>query len=145
MCLILFPGSIMSSGLHCLKDVIPPSEACLYGHINWSLAQAEQQSSMGLSQPFASKRGGKAQPQTGFHFMVLRRPVPGSNGASLAKGPHLDSGNEAHPNLLVAVSPPVLLIPGGKRAVGVDSQCVAVLSLLLIFICSFSGWYAFKL
>ena len=26
--------------LHSLKEVIPPSEACLYGHINWSLAQA---------------------------------------------------------------------------------------------------------
>ena len=23
--------------LHSLKEVIPPSEACLYGHINWSL------------------------------------------------------------------------------------------------------------
>ena len=46
--------------LHSLKDVIPPSEACLYGHINWSLAQAHQQSSMGLSQSFPSKRGVKA-------------------------------------------------------------------------------------
>ena len=26
--------------LHSLKEVIPPSEACLYGFINWSLAQA---------------------------------------------------------------------------------------------------------
>ena len=25
--------------LHSLKEVIPPSEACLYGHINWSQAQ----------------------------------------------------------------------------------------------------------
>ena len=24
--------------LHSLREVIPPSEACLYGHINWSLA-----------------------------------------------------------------------------------------------------------
>ena len=32
--------------LHSLKEVIPPSEACLYGHINWSLAQAH---SVGLS------------------------------------------------------------------------------------------------
>ena len=23
--------------LHGLQDVVPPSEACLYGHINWSL------------------------------------------------------------------------------------------------------------
>ena len=32
--------------LHSLKEMVPPSEACLYGHINWSLAQAH---SMGLS------------------------------------------------------------------------------------------------
>ena len=38
--------------LHSLRDVIPPSEACQYGHINWSLAQAQQQSSIGLSQSF---------------------------------------------------------------------------------------------
>ena len=39
--------------LHGLKDVVPPSEACLYGHINWPLAQAQQQSSIGLSQSFS--------------------------------------------------------------------------------------------
>ena len=33
--------------------MIPPSEACLYGHINWSLAQAH---SVGLSQSFPPKR-----------------------------------------------------------------------------------------
>ena len=48
--------------LHSLREVIPPSEACLYGHINWSLAQAQQQSSMGLSQSFPPKRSGKAGP-----------------------------------------------------------------------------------
>ena len=37
--------------LHSLKEVIPPSEACLYGCINWSLAQAH---SVGLSQVFSS-------------------------------------------------------------------------------------------
>ena len=53
---------------------------------------------MGLSQFFPSKRGGKARPQTGFHFLVQKRSVPGSSSASLAKRPHLESGNEAHPN-----------------------------------------------
>ena len=43
-----------------LKDVVPPSKACLFGHINWSLAQAQPQSCIGLSQSFPSKRGGKA-------------------------------------------------------------------------------------
>ena len=83
--------------LHSLKEVIPPSEACLYGHINWSLAQAH---SVGLSQSFPPKRGGKARPWTGFQFTVQKRPmsgsVPGTSGASLPKRPHLESGNEAH-------------------------------------------------
>ena len=85
--------------LHSLKEVIPPSEACLYGHINWSLAQAH---SVGLSQSFPPKRVGKARPQAGFQFTVHKRhmsgSVPGTSGASLPKLPHLESGNEAHPH-----------------------------------------------
>ena len=79
--------------------MFPPSEACLYGRINWSLAQAH---SVGLSQSFPPKRGGKARPQTGFQFLVQKRAmsgsVPGPNGASWAKRPHLDSGNETCPS-----------------------------------------------
>ena len=67
-----------------------------YGHINWSLAQAH---SVGLSQSFPPKRGGKARPQTGFQFTVQKRPMSGSvlgtSGASLPKRPQLESGNEA--------------------------------------------------
>ena len=84
--------------LHSLRDVIPPSEASLYGHINCSLAQAQQQSSMGLSQSFPSKKGGQIRPQTGVHFMVQKRPVPGSIGPSLAMRPYLESGNQDHPS-----------------------------------------------
>ena len=83
--------------LHSLKEVIPPSEACPYGHINWSLAQAH---SVGLSQSFPPKRGGKSRPWMGFQFTVQKRPmswfVPDTSGASLPKRPHLESGNEAH-------------------------------------------------
>ena len=79
--------------------MIPPSEAYLYGHINWSLAQAH---SVGLSQSFPPKRGGKARLQTGFQFTVQKRPmsesVLGTSGASLPKRPHLESGTEAHPS-----------------------------------------------
>ena len=77
--------------------MIPPSEACLYGCINWSLAQVH---SVGVSQSFPPKRGGKARPWTGFHFTVQKRPLSGSvlgtSGTSLPKRPHLESGNEAH-------------------------------------------------
>ena len=82
--------------LHSLKEVIPPSEACLYGHINWSLLQAH---SVVLSQSFPPKRGGKARPWTEFQFTVQKRPMSGSvlgtSGAPLPKQPYLDSGNEA--------------------------------------------------
>ena len=75
---------------HSLKEVVPPSEASLYGCINWSLAQAH---SVGLSQSFPPKRGGKARPWTGFQFAVQKRPVSGSvlgtSGAPLPKWPHL--------------------------------------------------------
>ena len=70
--------------------------------MNLSLVQAQQQSPMALSQSFPSKRGGKARPPTGFHLMVQKRPVPvsvpGSSGPPLAKRPHLETGNEAHPS-----------------------------------------------
>ena len=77
--------------LHSLKEVLPPSEACLYGCINWSLAEAH---SVGLSQSFPPKRGGKARPWTGFQFTVQKRSMSGSvsgtSGASLPKRPHLE-------------------------------------------------------
>ena len=55
-------------------------------------------SSMGLSQSFLPQRDGKAMPWTRFHFTVQKRPVPGSNGAFLAKRPYLESRNEACPS-----------------------------------------------
>ena len=55
--------------LHSLKEEIPPSEACLYGHINWSLAQAH---SVSLSQSFPPKRGGKARPGLGSNSQYIR-------------------------------------------------------------------------
>ena len=98
MCLILLSGSVMRSGLHSLKDMVPPSEACLYGHINWSLAQAWRQSSMGLSQSFPSKRGCKVRPWPAFHFPMQKSLGPGNSGASLAKKPHLGTGTKTHPS-----------------------------------------------
>ena len=53
--------------LYNLKDSVPPSEACLYGNISWSLAQGQQQSSPGLSQSSTCMRGGKTKPRASFH------------------------------------------------------------------------------
>ena len=82
--------------LHSLKAMIPPSEACLYGHIHWSLVQAHQKSSMGLSQSFPPMRGGEAIPKTGLHFNIQMRPMQESSDASLVKRPHLENMTEAH-------------------------------------------------
>ena len=79
-----------------LKDIIHPNEAWLYDHINWSLAQAQQHSSVGLSQSFPPMIAGKARPKTGFHFNVQKRPVPESSDASLAKRPCLESKTGAY-------------------------------------------------
>ena len=66
------------------------------------LSHRLRKSSMGLSQSFPSKRGGKARPWIGFHFTVQKRSVPwsvpGSSVQPLAKRPHLETGNEAHPS-----------------------------------------------
>ena len=72
------------SFLHGLKDVVPPSEACLYGHINWSLAPSTGSATVlyRLVSVFFPKRGGKVRPQTRFHFTVQKRCVPESIGAS---------------------------------------------------------------
>ena len=139
--------------LHSLKEVIAPSEVCLYGHINWSLAQAH---SVGLSQFFPPKRGGKARPQTGFQFTVQKRPmsgsVPGTSGASLPKKPYLESGNEAHPHGKKAAGGTVSTCSTESRRKvghgGWHSCCATALHLfilLIIYICNVSGWYAFQI
>ena len=55
------PGSVMKSGLHkflyIFKDIVPPSDTCLYVHRSWSLAQAQQQSLLGISMSSTSVRG----------------------------------------------------------------------------------------
>ena len=114
--------------LHSLRDVIPASEACLHGHINWSLAQAHHQSSVALSQSFPPKRGGKTRPQTGFHFTVQKRPMSGSvcgpSGASLAKRPHMECGNEAYPSGKKSAGGSVSTSSAGtRRKGGCGGQC----------------------
>ena len=119
--------------LHSLRKVIPPSEVCLYGHINWYLAQAH---SVGLSQSFPPQRGGKARPQTGFQFTVQKRHmsgfVPGTSGVSLPKRPHLESGNEAH-------------LSSKKSAGGLMCQSPQFPQPPHHLHLQHSGWYAFQI
>ena len=82
--------------LHNIKDSIPPSEACLYGQINWLLAQADQQSTLGLSKCSALMRVVSTKPKSSFQFNVQKQPMPDSRGASLAKKPHLDTNPDSH-------------------------------------------------
>ena len=68
---------------HSIKDFIPPTEACLYGCINWYLAQAHHKSSIGLSQYSISMRG----PRTMTSVLCSETTCA---GASLPKKSHLD-------------------------------------------------------
>ena len=58
-----------------IKDSIPSSEACQYCCINWSLAQAHQQYSLGLPECSTSMRHSRAKPKAGFRFNVQKQPV----------------------------------------------------------------------
>ena len=79
-----------------LRIPIPLSEACLYNHINWSLAQAHQQSSLGFSQSSTSKRGARAKLKAVFPFNVQKQSVPEPSDASLVKKHHLDTKPDGH-------------------------------------------------
>ena len=81
--------------LYKLKDTVPCSEPCLYGYIDWSLAQAYQESSLGLFQ--SSTKG---------WFNVEKLSVQGSGGASLAKKLCLDTRTK--------------ICQGGRKSAGDD-------------------------
>ena len=70
---ILLPGSVVKSGLHSFPFFttlwILFLLACLYGHINWSVAQTHQQSSLELSQSSTSMRGVRAKPKAWSYLM----------------------------------------------------------------------------
>ena len=88
--------------LHSLKDVVSPSEACMHGGINWSLAQAQQHSSMGLSQSFLSRRGGKTDQGLSSISMSKRDLCKSLVVPLLPRG--MESRIETH--------------PGGKKSLG---------------------------
>ena len=97
---------------------------------------------------FLLRGGGKSRPKTGFHFTVQKRPVPGSSGASLAKRPHLESGNEAHQSGKKSVGGSVSTSSANtkrKGAMGLALLMCCSPQPPIIFICSFSGWYTFQM
>ena len=85
--------ALQFSFLHSLREVIYPSESCLYGHINWSLTQTH---SVGLSQSFPPKRGGQGQTTDWVPKGPVSGSVPGIVGHLCLRGLTLESGNEAH-------------------------------------------------
>ena len=126
---------------HGLKDIVPPSEVCLYGHINWSLAQAQQQSSIGLLCLFSLREVAKPGHRLGSISckrglcQVLVVPLWLRVGLRII---------QVATSLLVLVSLPVLLMLGRRGAVGIStpdvSQTTACSSSSSL---SFSGWYVF--
>ena len=81
--------------LYNFKDSVPPSEVCLYGHINWPQVLTQQQSSYGLSESSTFMRGGRTRPGAGFQFNVQKQHVAQSSGGSVAKKPHSDTRTES--------------------------------------------------
>ena len=138
MCLILFPGSVVRSGLHSsdclhrLRKVIPPSEACLV----WPYKLVSE------------ARLSNSPPQACLSLFSLREVAKPGHGLgsislcrgdlyqglcqvlvvqSLAKRPHLRQGMrliQVASSLVVAVSPPVLLMLGGKGSVEIGTPDV---------------------
>ena len=154
MFLILLPGSnceVWASQfpfLHNLKDVIPPSEACLYGHINWSLAQTQQQSSIGLSQAFPLEMGGKTSHVLGS-ASVCKRDLCGSPVVplwlrGLTRRVALRLIQVAR-SVLVVLSLPALLMLGRRGPWGSALlMCHSPQPLIILVFC-FTAWYAFLL
>ena len=60
---------------HNVYDAVPPSEACLYSHINWTLAEANHQSSLGLFQSLAFMRCARAMPDARLMFNIQKQLV----------------------------------------------------------------------
>ena len=110
MCLILFPGSIVRSGLHSslfftvsrmwfllVRLACMAVSTGLWHRLNNSPSRV-------CLSLFHLREVAKPMPWPRFHFTLQKRPVPGSSGASLAKRPHLESGTGT--------------CPGGKKSAG---------------------------
>ena len=79
------------------KDSVSPSEACLYDHTNWSLLQAQQQSSLGFPQCATSVRGDRTKPRACFFCLTYKCGLWHSLcRGSVAKKPHSDHRMECH-------------------------------------------------
>ena len=123
MCLILFPDSAMRSGLHSslffrvsgmsFLLVRPACMAVLTG-LWHRLSSSLLWVCLSL---FLLRMVARPGHGLGSHFMMQKRPVPGSSGASLAKRPHLERGNEAHPSGKKSA--------GGLLLLCVSSSCIS--------------------
>ena len=97
--LILLPDSIVKSKasqysfLYNFQDSVPPTEAFLYGCINWSLAQAQQQSSLGLSVCYFSARW-QEQREGWFSVQCTKAACGRVWWGSVEKKPHSDPRTE---------------------------------------------------
>ena len=80
----------MKSGFYSLHFLTnPPSEACLYDHIKWTLGQIQRQALSDLSQYLDFMHDGKAK--TGFHFKVKNRSASETGSTPLVKKIHFDT------------------------------------------------------
>ena len=84
-----------SSPFFTILRTVSPCEAFPYGQINWSLAQVQQQSALGLSQSATSLQGDKTRFWPSFWFNVQKQHVAESSGGSVAKKFCSEPGKES--------------------------------------------------
>ena len=82
--------------LYNIEDSISPTEACLYGYINWSLGKVDQQLSLLLSQSSTSMMGVRTKKKAGFLFNVQKQPMQDSGYAFLVKKLQFDTKHDGH-------------------------------------------------
>ena len=95
------------------KDIVHPSEGCLYVHINWFLAQ--HQSFLGLSQPAESIRGCKARGKCSFQINQCLILVVGHWQRSLTWKLDLRIIRVAGSHLVIHLTVPLVLRRGAMR------------------------------
>ena len=100
-----------------LRILFPPVKLCLYGCINWPLAQPHQESSLGLSQFSTNMWHTRDKQKAGFRFYVQKQLVLESGDAFLAEKSCLDTRTENQGGRL-GMHLPVPLTLEGRVAIG---------------------------
>ena len=77
-------------------EVFKLTQLChVHMSLNWSLAQAHQQSFIGLSQSLTSMKGAREKAKAGFMINIQNQLVLVPSSVSLSWKPHADTSTES--------------------------------------------------